>query len=163
MQDITDKMLLFKEAVRHAWNTYFVQCDSPMSPQIQMAFEEVERGLLRGIVLAAVGLSERASEYRQRPLPWLVVEPIKETRELPLQLGKVDDEGNTRWGMPIALSITGRTVFEFFDFFDWYPYGMVDLPYIRARVFDLPSKPDSRGSIVLIEQRYCRFLVDVEQ
>jgi hypothetical protein len=159
MQDVTDEMLLFKEAVRHSWNAYFVQCDSPMSPEVQEAFEEVERGLLRGIVLAPVGLSERAGEYRKKPLSWLVVELADGVQELPLQLGEVDGVGNTRWNMPVVLPMEGRASFEFFDFFDWHPYGVVDLPYVRARVVDLPGKPDSRGSMALIEQRYCRFLI----
>jgi hypothetical protein len=64
-KDITDEMLKFKEAVRHSWNTYFVGCDSPMSPDIQQAFGELERGLLRAIVLVPLGEASRAIEYRQ--------------------------------------------------------------------------------------------------
>jgi hypothetical protein len=159
MLDVTDEMLLFKEAVRHSWNLYFMQCDSPMSLEIQEAFEEVERGLLRGIVLASAGLTERAGEYRQKPLSWLMVELADGVQELPLQFGEVDEIGNTRWKIPVVLPMGGRARFEFFDFFDWNPYGMIDLPYVRARVVDLPGKPDAQGSMALIEQRYCRFLI----
>jgi hypothetical protein len=160
MENITDKMLLFKEAIRHSWNAYFAGSDSPMSPEIQEAFGEVERGLLRGIVLAPMGLSERASEYRQKPLSWLVVEPADEVRELPLQLGKIDDIGNTYWSLPLVLPIKGYVSFQFFDFFDWcHTYGILDMPYIRARVIDLPGKPENCGSIALIKQYYCRFFI----
>ena len=159
MQEITDEMLVFKEAIRHSWNTYFTSCDSPMSPEIQDAFEKVEHGLLQVIVLAPLGISDRADEYRRKPLSWLVVQPSDGVRECPLQFGEVDGAGNTRWSVPIVLSTEGNVVFEFFDFFDWYPYGSIDLPYVRVLVRDLPSKPEAQGLMALIEQRHCRFLL----
>ena len=111
MQEITDEMLVFKEAIRHSWNTYFASCDSPMSPEIQVAFEEVEHGLLRVIVLVPLGISDRADEYRRQPLSWLVVQPSDGVRDCPLQFGEVDSAGNTRWGMPVVLSTAGNVVF----------------------------------------------------
>lgn len=158
MQEITDSMLIFKEAVRHSWNTYFAHGLSPMSPDVQEAFGEIERGLFRGIVLTPLGVADRADEYRSKPLPWLLAQPQGDLSECPLQFGEVDANGNTRWGSPVQLPMTKLIAFEFFDFFDWDPYGVIDLPYVRARVRDLPSKADVPGSIVLIEQRNCEFL-----
>lgn len=159
MHNVTQEMLIFKEAIRHCWNAYFSRCAAPMSPEVQESFEEVERGLFGGIVLAPLGLSSRASEYRKTPLSWLIISPSAEAQEIPMQFGEVDSLGNTSWRMPTVQPVDASTSFEFFDFFDWYPYGVVDLPYVRARVADLPSAPDTRGKMALIEQRFCQFQI----
>ena len=116
MRDITSTMLEFKEALRHSWNTYFVKIASPMSPDIQEAFGQVERGLFRAIVLAPLGVSERVKEYREKPLSWIVVTPSEHLEECPVQIGERDSSGNTTWGMPISLSVDDSVTFDFFDF-----------------------------------------------
>lgn len=159
MEDITDQMLEFKEAIRHAWNTHFAKTDAPMSPDIQAAFRSVELGLLGAIVLAPFGMSERVSEYRQHPLPFIVVRPAQYLLELPLQVFEEQAGGNNSVGMPITVAVDDQSTFDFFDFFDWYSYGHVDLPYVRARVTSLQARPNLQGSLVLIEQVHCRFAV----
>ena len=158
MQDITISMLTFKEAIRHSWNTYFAQSNSPMSPEIQEAFERVESGLLCAIVLAPLGVLDRLSDYREKPLSWLMVKPVDYLHECPVRIGTRESTGNVSWGMPVSLAVDDRTTFEFFDFFDWDPYGLIDLPYVRVRVSSLPSTPTAQGSLALIEQCHCRFL-----
>lgn len=128
-----------------------------MSPEIQEAFGEIDQGLMRGIVLAPLGMANRSNEYRRGPLSWLVVQPSEHLQEWSVQYGEVDAAGNTRWSMPLVLPTTGQIVFEFFDFFDWRPYGVIDLPYVRVRIRDLPSRPDLQGLMALVPQRYCRF------
>jgi hypothetical protein len=86
------------------------------------------------------------------------VQPISGLQELPLQFGEVDELANIRWGMPVVIPVRNRTAFEFYDFFDWSPCGMIDLPYVRVRVRNLPRIANAQGSLALIEQQYCRFL-----
>lgn len=157
MQDISASMLEFKDAIRHVWNTYFVKSDSPMSPEVQRAFESVEIGLFQVLVLTPLDMFDRYDQYRQQPLSFIQVQPTRTINELPLQVGKRDVNGNTVWEMPISVSVDDQSTFEFFDYFDWNPYGYIDLPYVRARVASLPSQPSLQGSMVLIEQTYCRF------
>jgi len=157
MRDITNLMLEFKEAVRHSWNMYFAKSDSPMSPEIQNAFEHVELGLFQAIVLTPMGALDRTDLYRKQPLPFILAKPHKVHRELPLQVGMRDENGNTSWATSITVSVDSQSSFEFFEFFDWYPYGYIDLPYVKARVASLESKPSLEGSMVLIEQVYCCF------
>lgn len=157
MRDITNLMLEFKEAVRHSWNVYFAKSKSPMSPEMQDAFEHVELGLFQAIVLTPMGAFDRADLYRRQPLPFILAKPQKERRELPLRVGVRDENGNTSWETPISVSVDSRSAFEFLDFFDWYPYGYIDLPYVRARVASLASEPSLEGAMVLIEQIHCRF------
>jgi hypothetical protein len=131
-----------------------------MSPTVQSAFEEVERGLLRAIVLAGDDLLfERADDYRCQSLSWLIVKPIDGLPEVPLQIGEIDGAGNTRWSLPTAFPSTSDMEFEFFDFFDWYPYGIVDFPYVRVRVVNFPQRNNVLSFMALIEPRYCRFFL----
>ena len=158
MKDITHSMLEFKDAIRHAWNTYFALSEAPMSPEIQEAFSQVERGFFSAIVLAPMDATLLVREYREKSLPWLVVRPFEYLQECPVQFGKRDNLGNTIWEMPSNIAIDDHVAFEFFDFFDWNPFGFVDLSYVRARVAAFPRQSNIQGSLVLIEQRFCQFL-----
>ncbi len=158
VEDITDLMLKFKDAIRHSWNTYFAENDSPMSPEIQEAFGYVELGLFQAIVLSPLDADKRAKEYRKHPLSFILVRPIEHLLELPIQFGERESSGNVKWTMPISVVVDNQARIEFFDFFDWRPYGHVDLPLVRARIAALPSKPSEQGALALIEQHNCRFL-----
>lgn len=157
MKDITAEMLEFKEAVRHIWNGHFAQRPSRMSGEMQDAFSQIERGLFGAIVLSSVDVDQRAAEYREQPLSWLILEPASELTEWPVQFGVMEDNGNTTWQPPSLLDVKEEMIFEFFDFFDWNAFGFVDLPYVRARVKSAKAKPSQ--SIALVEQRLCRFMV----
>lgn len=158
MNDISDLMFKFKDAVRHSWNTYFANSDASMSSEMQEAFNSVEIGLFQAIVLAPLGIFDKAKEYRKHPLPFIIVKPTEELLEMPLQFGEVDVSGNTVWAMPTSVKVQPDMAFEFYDFFDWRPYGYIDLPYTRARLRVLPGQEDPQGKVVLIEQHVCRFL-----
>jgi hypothetical protein len=159
VQDITNSMLEFKEAIRHAWNTYFaLLCESPMSPDIQMAFSQIERGLFSAIVLNPLGMTERVVEYRKKSLSWILVTPFDYLDTYPVQFGTRDSSGNIIWSLPTSIAVDDNRTFEFFDFFDWYPYGFIDLSYIRAQVNPSTDQSNTQGSLVLIKQQYCHFL-----
>lgn len=87
-------MLEFKDAIRHAWNAYFAKSVSPMSPEIQSAFESVELGLFQVLVLTPLGAFDRADQYRRQPLPFILVKPAQGLRDLPIQVGERDDRGD---------------------------------------------------------------------
>lgn len=150
-------MLKFKDAIRHSWNMYFANTPNPMSPEIQEAFSSVEIGLFKSIVLAPFDAFDKAKEYRQHPLPFIIVKPAKGLSELPLQIGEIDNNGNTVWKLPTSIKVHAATHFEFYDYFDWYPYGFIDLPYVRARFRDVSANGDLQGKIALIEQSLCQF------
>lgn len=161
MIDITEQMLQFKEAIRHIWNTYFLDSDDPMSPETQEAFSLIERALLRVIVLAPHGVGDLADSYRLRVLANILVKPARALPELPIQFGTKEPNGKIVWNLETMLLTDETTQFGFFDFFDWNPYGHVDLPYVRGR--ELPRAEDQLlgGRIVLIEQINCKFELDV--
>jgi hypothetical protein len=132
MINITGQMLEFKEAVRHTWNSYFASSDDPMSPETQEAFSSIERALLRVLVLAPHGVGDLADTYRLRVLSSVLVKPAYIPGEMPIRFGLRDPNRNVIWNEEITIKVDEGTQFHFFDFFDWYPYGYVDLPFVRA-------------------------------
>jgi hypothetical protein len=158
--DITDSMLVFKDAVRHIWNTYFVKGDSAMSPRIQEDFSKIEQALFCSIVLFPLGILEKNIIYRSRPLPCIKVKPIGMLNEYPIQYGNKDKNGNTIWEPIIYYKNNNEFYFEFFDFFDWNSYGHIDLHFVRGR---MPKNDISKiPQLILMEQTYCEFLFDTE-
>jgi hypothetical protein len=159
MIDITEKMLEFKEAVRHIWNSYFANSNEPMSSETQEAYSDIERALLRVLVFAPHGMGDLAASYRLRVLSEILIKPVYVPGEMPIQFGHKESNGNFVWEAETTLKVDEDTRFYFFDFFDWYPYGHVDLPFVRVRA--LPSTDDQSpgGKVALIEQRHCKFIL----
>ena len=158
MQDITVTMLQFKEAIRHLWNTYFLKSDPGSWLEMQEAYTLVEIGLFRAIVLVPLSAAELGDEYRRQPLSWLLVGPAASVRELPIQIGTLREGGSTSYAEEIALVVDDTIELEFCEFFEWDPYGYLDLPYVKVRIVKLPNLPSAEGSFALIRQTYCRFL-----
>jgi len=148
MDDITEDMLRFKEAVRHVWNAYLLETGSSTSPELQDSFATIERELLRAVVLLPHGVPELADDYRRRPIPILIQAKVG-LIDIPVQFGSLDKNGNMKWELPCAVPAANVSQYRFIEFFDWNPYGPIDMSYIKALRSD--------GQYALIEQTYCGF------
>jgi hypothetical protein len=155
MIDINEQMLVFKDAVRHCWNSYFANSRHPMSAETQEAFSEIERALLRVLVFSPHGLGDLADSYRLRALSNVVVKPDPLLVEMPIRFGSKEPNGNIVWDVETSLKVSENTRFCFYDFFDWNAFGYVDLPFVRVVGASVDSL--SAGKIALIEQAHCRF------
>ncbi|MES2740063.1 MAG: hypothetical protein V4754_03825 [Pseudomonadota bacterium] len=161
MIDITEQMLEFKEAVRHIWNSYFANSDEPMSSETQEAFSDIEHALLRVLVLAPHGMGDLARSYRLGVFSNILIQPMYVPGEIPIQFGHKEPNGNTAWDVETIFKVDEETMFYFFDFFDWYPYGHLDLPFVRVRILPQVDDQARGGKIALIEQRHCKFMLVV--
>lgn len=150
MDNITKDMFRFKEALRHNWNTYFLDLDSPKSTDRLIAFETIERELFRTLILDKRGASAEADNYHAKPSSKIAVRPRQPLTEIPIQFGKHDANHNMVWELPVVLKASEVSHYYFIDFFDWNPYGHIDLAYIRA--WDRTS-----NRTALIAQMYCDF------
>lgn len=159
MVDITGKMLKFKESIRHIWNSCFLEGNDPASSEMQNAFSDIEHALLRALVLAPYGMGNLAESYRLQVLSNILVQPLYFSEEIPIRFGNIEQNGNVVWDVEAMLKVEKNTQFHFFDFFDWYPYGYVDLPFVRVRTVPDAGDPAGGGKIALIEQRYCKFML----
>lgn len=159
MIDITEEMLVFKEAIRHIWNTYFAKNNESMSPEVQEAFSNIERALLRVIVLAPHGKGDLADSYRLQVLSNILIKPLSEESELPIRFGHKEQNGNILWDEETTIKLDEVAQLYFFDFFDWNSYGQIDLVFLRARLHLQAVEILGDGQRVLVEQRHCKFML----
>ena len=160
MIEISVEMLVFKEAIRHNWNSYFACRGESMSPATQEAFSDIERALMRMLVLAPHGMEQIADAYRARVLQEILVQPIYSPGEMQIRYGRREPNGNFVWDEETMARVESDTEFHFYDFFDWHPFGYVDLPFVRVRTPLLPEV--GGGKFALIEQRRCRFILNCQ-
>jgi len=153
MENITNYMLRFKEAVRHVWNAYLVESYSPMSPKLQESFEKIERELFRALVLLPWGIPDVADIYRRVPMP-IMLQAKTGLTEIPVQFGSLDVNRNIKWGLPCTVLVDDLQLYQFIEFFDWNPYGCIDLNYVKVMSGD--------GRFALVEQLYCDFTINLK-
>jgi hypothetical protein len=152
MENITEDMLRFKEAVRHLWNAYFLEVGSPISVELLESFEKIERELLRALVLLPSGVPDAADNYRRGSMPIFLQAKVG-LLDVPVQFGSADANLNMKWELPCAVPITVISHYQFIEFFEWNPYGHIDLCYVKAKVSD--------GRFALVEQIHCDFILDM--
>ena len=155
MIDITDSMLAFREAVRHTWNTFLVGGGNATSPETQEAFLSIERALLRIMVFSPHGVGDLANSYRSSVFSRVLIRPASITAQLPIRFGQRDANLNVVWDIETTIEVDEVVKFNLIDFFDWYPYGQIDMAFVRVR-------EENQGRLALIEQRYCNFILDAE-
>jgi len=153
MENLTKDMLRFKEASRHVWNAYLIETQESVSLKLQESFEAIERELLRALVLLPSGIPDVADSYRRSPMPILLRAKTGLT-EVSVQFGAVDANSNIRWELPCLIPASDISRYRFIEFFEWNPYGYIDLSYVKALT--------ANGRLVLVEQMYCDFLREVQ-
>lgn len=158
VDDITDLMLKFREAVRHSWNAFFTDASSPMSPDIQSAFDLMEQGFFQGIVLDGCDLSDETIKYRRAPLPFVHVVPRPEILELFVSIGQKNPRG-VAWKAPAPLQLAKEDQLEFVRFFDWNPYEQISMSLVEVRIAKMSSHPELVDARGLIEAHEVRFLL----
>jgi len=130
MKNVNEAMQNFREASRHIWNTYLVPGTNVVQFEIEEAFDNIERELLRCLVFD--GRSDDVREYRKQGLENLVVRPAEGLTEVPIQSGTKQGNGNIVWQEAEMVAIDRFPDLRFFDFFDWSHYGSIDYGLVRA-------------------------------
>jgi hypothetical protein len=154
MENITSDMLRFKEAIRHVWNTYLVNIETPIPIEVWDSYDRIELELFRSIILISRDAPTVADSYRKKPIPQIIVRPRLNSVEIPVQFGIRNSENrNIAWELSANILATNFPTFYFLRFFDWNHYGPIDLPYVQ--VVDAKD-----GRIAMIEQQYCEFEFD---
>jgi hypothetical protein len=153
-ENITGDMLRFKEAIRHVWNTYLVNVETPIPIEIWDSYDRIELELFKSIVLISRDALGVADVYRKKPISQILVRPRSNSVEVPVQFGKRNSENrNIAWQLSTNILATNFPNFHFLCFFDWNEYGQIDLPYVQ--VVDAND-----GQLCMIEQCFFEFEFD---
>lgn len=157
MDDITDRMMAYRECCRHIWNSYFLKVDW-LEREIDYwdYFDLINRTLLEDTVLKQV-MEEQETQLNQDGY----YEKVKVIPQLgPLgylaMYGKPD--GNTtNWNI-IELKSNDND-FRFIELFDWTVERVKDYQYARVRLVKSVEFPNDVGYDFLLESWRVSFVL----
>lgn len=130
MIDVSSKMQIFRGAGVHIWNSYLMPGLHVVRLDIEESFEIIERELFRCLVLE--GKSYAADNYRKKPIGCLLVTLADGLNESLIKVAKRDENGNTIWEESVLHSRDNSYQLEFYDFFDWNHFGIIEYGFVRV-------------------------------
>ncbi len=149
-ENITNDMLRFREASRHIWNSCFAEMNDKWSLEIHDSFNIIELELLKTMVFHPRKVDALPTSYRKHGLSYIKVVPKSFLHEIPIQFCEVSENGNVVWKKDQLVAIKDLPKLYFLDFFDWDPYNILSMAYIRAETVE-------DKQVVLIAETYCDF------
>jgi hypothetical protein len=171
--DVTELFQIYRECVRHLWNSHFVRtCKTNNTNDgsqdrfdIRDRFAALSSTLFDEVVLRPTRLL-RYSRYSEYSMPY----PFKEALR-PFQIqadggectllieNKRPDDGNTYWDHPLR-KIDPRLIdLRFIDYFDWDSTGWRDYEYFRVNIASCAKDKLVEGRQALVKVNKMRVLV----
>jgi hypothetical protein len=163
-KDITNDFQLYRESLRHLWNTYFV-------PRVQKAgtfdqkwdlvdqFRQVNVLLLKSLVLNMLDIHACEIDPKKDCFHLLSVVPDS-AEEVPIMINRPSSDGNKYWDDSITRVRAADIALEFLECFDWNQVASRDFVYYRVKIRSFPKHPNLVGREALLESRHCRVLID---
>jgi hypothetical protein len=156
--DITGRISLFREAARHAWNTYFVRQNFGACLELHTSYGRIETGFFEALVLQPLGMMEYVEQFRSGPLEWLLMVPKDGMLQVPVRFERTQDDGNTYWSDINMIPVSDGGDFLFVEFFDWDWRGYIDMSRVRAQLRGCDRPNNSVSSFVLLDVEDFRFV-----
>ena len=150
MTDVTAQLDIYRECVRHLWNTYFWRDAEPsLDWDLQNAFDDVAALLFRTLVLQKIGHDSnvRPDYWADRePMPFLRLEVANGHTTIMVNRGI----GTGYWDDPVSIVATGELDLRFIQFFDWSLLGFREFELYRARIVGSEKYPHLVGRDALL-------------
>lgn len=152
MRNVKAEIALYREAVRHLWNSSFSKVDEPLRFGVCLElFEQIDELIFSALVCEPLGvkLNQRASfdpiiNFKVIPISSVDV-PVLINRSIP---------ASGYWDYSVKSINASDVDLELICFFDWDAYGDKDFRYYRVRIVNCKSQPDLNGRDALIETFY---------
>lgn len=163
-KDITNDFQMYRESLRHLWNTYFL-------PRVQKAetfdqkwdlvdqFGQANVLLLKSLVFNMLDMHACEIDPKKDCFQLLSVVPDS-TEEVPIMINRPSSDGNKYWDDPVTRVRATDIALEFLECFDWNQIALRDFVYYRVRIKSFPNHPGLIGREALLESRYCRVLME---
>ena len=161
MDDVTYLFSIYRECVRHLWNTFFRPVAQPTQDwDVRDEFDTVARDIFSSLVLRPAGASgcELSSAWSHEPsaLPGFRIVPgglygasILINRDLPR---------SGYWDHPISEVRPDDVELHLLRFFDFDELGFRDYRYFEVFIHSSPTYPDIVGRVALIEVQHAKVL-----
>ena len=153
-QVVTKLVNNYRECVRSIWNSYFLQPFSYTQDfELVDSFKRVREELFRSIVLCPVVEDIPDDFLLGLPSPLVKIVPTSVSGDMPVMINRTRGETHGYWDHPISTLKAGADLL-FVDFFDWNPYGFLDMSLVIAEISDCPEHPDIVGHRLIADLRY---------
>ncbi len=168
MKDISLLVNKYRETVRHLWNTSFFVGDelSDYSQDTLDYFQRIDQLLFSSLVLEKIGLQAFEKEYDReilsKPLEFIHVVPSAEDG-VQILINRSGPPATGYWDDPINRVKPLEVDLRFLGYFDWNPYGHLNLQYYRVRIMACLPHPHLVGRDALLETSNARVLFDDKQ
>ena len=149
--DITERMKIYRETVRHLWNTAYCHLVPELGPgETQDVFSAVEQVLFKTLVLLEV--HPLTSDYQWN---WeasrILIEP-KHPEEVGVLLNRSNDARTSGyWDATPNRLVCNQNVLAFVEFFDWEDILWRDLQYVMVRIVGTTQDPSLLHRTALVE------------
>jgi len=157
---ITDLLNRYRECVRSIWNTYFFeQYNGTENSDLIESFSKIKQEIFDSIVLVSVLADCEAFDYVLGfPCSRIKIVPRHmNSWDIPVEINRNKGEISGYWDHPIS-RINSQADLVFIDFFDWNPYGFIDMSRIVAEISDYPKNPNLIGHRFIVESIYVDFV-----
>lgn len=151
MKKIENEIAIYREAVRHLWNTAFLKLEETLRFGICAEwFEEIESLLFRSIVCEPRNVNFIGKFGN--PITQLTV-ASEISKDIPVLVNRsIPSTGY--WDAPVKTLPSVDTTFIFICFFDWDDYAQKDLRFYKVRITRCATFPELVGRDALIETCY---------
>lgn len=149
VRSVRAEFAIYREAVRHLWNSAFSTIDEPLRFGVCLElFEEIDRLVFKSLVCEPLGirLEEKATST---PFLDFKVIPISSS-DVPVMVNR-SIPASGYWDHPVRMLRATDVDLALIGFFDWDEYNIKDCAYYRVRISDCISQPDLIGRDALIE------------
>lgn len=157
---ITDLLNRYRECARSIWNIYFFEKYTiTENSDLIESFGKIKQELFDSVVLVSVLADNEAFDYTLGfACPRIKIVPRHiNSWDIPVEINRSKGEIGGYWDHPVS-RISSTADLVFMDFFDWNPYGFIDMSRIIAEISDYPENPSLIGHRFIVESIYVDFI-----
>ncbi|MFI3155633.1 MAG: hypothetical protein QX199_05705 [Methylococcaceae bacterium] len=150
MRNIKTEISVYREAIRHLWNSTFSILDESLRFGVCLElFEEIDTLIFRALVCEPLGIEFKGKATNDPIINFKVI-PISLLTEVNVLINR-SIPASGYWDYPIKVLNVSDVDLALIGFFDWDQYNQKDCYYYRVRIIECKSQPDLIGRDALIE------------
>ena len=142
MKDVTSHLLLYRECIRHLWNTYFVQAANDRGWDVVDDFKSISSLTFDMLVSDEIGVDVCHGRGTTNNAH---IQIVPEVEGVPILINKPRAEGSGYWDDPVNRIGPNDAKLLFVDFFDWDKAGLRDLQFWLVDIADFTTQPHLNG------------------
>lgn len=160
LKSIIDSTNEYRDCSRSLWNRFFMErFISSQDWSLVDSFKVIKNELFKSIVLGSELENDNSSFFLGKPSRLIKVK-LADNYTTRVRINRTKNESAGYWDHPLT-ELDSKVTLLFVDFFDWNPYGFLDMTLIMAEVVSSPDRPEVEGHRLLVESSYVDILLDL--